>query len=252
MKHIALAGKGSSGKSALAALWATYGLRGRGRVLVVDADPHGTLTRLLGLQPPATLGGLRSKYEREFKTGAGLPPDETRESLAERAMVNEAIVRAPAFDFLALGRWDLPGSQCVPNRVLGLALAALAGQYDVVLTDNEAGIEHIGRFADTPIDWLWLVAQPDPLFLDVARQVLTQAQASGRTVRAAQLVLNQAEPADVIWAQQAQGWQACAITALPVSPALRALSRAGHSPVALPPADPWRTAALTLFNAAVR
>jgi CO dehydrogenase maturation factor len=253
MRHIALAGKGSAGKSTLAPFLLETLKRQRaatGRLLVVDADPHGALTRLLGLAPRATLGQLRSHYEREFRMGANIAVSprsdgvgETRVAFAEDVMARESLTQTDGFDFLGLGRWEMPGSNCVPNRILEHALAALAGQYDTLLMDNEAGLEHIGRFAAFPVDTLILVAQPDPLFVDVARQILDHAHEVGRQVRAVKWVFNRVllEDRALVEADaRALNFPLAAI--LPESAGLRALSRAGRSPLELPPTDEWRVA----------
>ena len=39
------------------------------------------------------------------------------------------------------------GGQCAVNRVLERSLATLAQRYDVVITDYEAGLEPLGRYA---------------------------------------------------------------------------------------------------------
>ncbi len=244
MRHIALAGKGSSGKSTLAVFLLEILKRRQdtGRLLVVDGDPHGSLTRLLGLTPPATLGQLRSQYEREFRTGANVV-GETRVAFAEAVMGQEALLATDGFDFLSLGRWAMPGSNCVPNRVMEHALTALMGRYDTLLMDNEAGLEHIGRYAAFPVDTLILVTQPDPLFVDVAQQILAHAQEVGRVVSKVQWVFNRVLPEDRGLVEAAARALNIPVAAcLPESAGLRVLSRAGRSPLELPATDAWRLA----------
>ena len=95
----------------------------------------------------------------------------------------QALCHSDGFDFLAMGRWELAGSQCTVNRVLERALVELARQYDVVLVDNEAGVEHVGRFASTPIDLLLLMATPEALSLNVAGQIMAHCREVQRPVR---------------------------------------------------------------------
>lgn len=244
--HIALAGKGSAGKSTLLPHLVVRLRHARPdiRLLVVDADPHMSATALLGVAPPATLGQLRSRYERTLARGDGLR-DATREAFAECAMGDEALLRAPGFDLLALGHWELSGSQCVVNRVLERALVALVGRYDVVLYDHEAGIEHVGRFGTMSLDLLLLLTTPDPLFLDVAGRVLDRCREVGRSIARRWLVVNCVRPDDLGdngFRQALRSAPLCGaevVGLLPESPALRALSRARTSPLLLDPADPW-------------
>ena len=53
--HIALAGKGSSGKSTLVPHLVNHFLSASSRVLVVDADPNGTASFLVGAPTGALL-----------------------------------------------------------------------------------------------------------------------------------------------------------------------------------------------------
>lgn len=246
--YIALAGKGSSGKSTIAAMMLEWLLpQCASRLLVIDADPHQSLCTLLGIEPAATLGGLRSQYERALITGrdGALRPDETRLAFAERLLSGAALHQADGFDLLALGQWELAGSQCVPNRVLGAALAQLLPSYPLTLIDHEAGVEHIGRLSALPIDVLVVVATPEALSLDVAGRILEHARAVGRSVHSAALVLNRVQVEDLddpavgeaLARLEGAGLPLAAV--LPESRGLRACSRAGSGPLALDAADPW-------------
>lgn len=247
MKNIVLAGKGSSGKSVLLPYLLNY-LRGRyAPVLVVDADPHQTATRLLGTSATTTLGLLRSTYESERSRAGDEALWETRAEHAERLMGDMALAQENGYDFLAMGRWSEPGSQCTVNRTLERALTQIASRYNIVLTDNEAGLEHIGRFA-YQIDVLLLVAQPDPLFLDVAAQIIQRAQETHRTIRALRLILNRVQEGDLedegvrAWLETLMALGAPLAVALPESPGLRTLVRQGQPLLDLPETDTWRSA----------
>ena len=175
---IALAGKGSAGKTTLlpSLRAAAAARRPAERRLVVDADPHQSLTTLLGHQGCPTVAGLRSAYERELLTGAALREDESREAFLEARMGQEAVVTTPGDDFLSLGQWELAGSQCTPHRVLARAVGGLLTRYDLVLIDHEAGVEHLGRYATMPLDALVIVATPERMSLDVAGRIAASAR----------------------------------------------------------------------------
>jgi len=257
---IAVSGKGSAGKSTLIPFLAAA-IRHRhpaARLLVVDADPHQTATRLLGLPLDGpTLGQLRSAYEHELARG-GEPRDETRDELAERVMFEEAVTHADGFDFLALGQWSLPGSQCTPNLVLEKALAAAIGvrpgsgaacaPYDITLIDHEAGLEHIGRFVSIPIDVLLLVSLPHPSFLDVAARIAAHARHLRRAVRRSALILNRVQPGDLddeLVREQIEAAQAAGVEYagdLPECRELARLDRPGRSVLDLGEHSPWRLA----------
>lgn len=145
-----------------------------------------------------TLGQLRSRYERTLLSGEALRPDETREHFIEARMGEEALLPTPGYDFLALGHWEIAGSQCVPNRVMVRALGQLLTRYDVALFDHEAGIEHLGRYASLPLSALVIVSTPDRMALDVARRIWAQTLHLGRPVSAAYLLLNRVRPSDLV------------------------------------------------------
>lgn len=90
-------------------------------------------------------------------------------------MGQEALLAADGYDFLSLGQWELAGSQCTPNRVMERALGSLLDHYDLALLDNEAGVEHIGRYAGVPLTAMVIVATPERLSLDVAGRIATSA-----------------------------------------------------------------------------
>ncbi|MEP0805692.1 MAG: AAA family ATPase [Chloroflexota bacterium] len=192
MKIIATAGKGGTGKTTiLAALLSSQQFTAGFRVLVVDADPHQCLTTLLAqahnLKPAPSLGELRRENDAFLRFGEGAE-NISRSDLAAR-LVERALTPLPFGHLLTMGASEQPGCQCVVNGLLGQALDALAGRYDLVVVDNEAGIEPIGRHA-WRVDCLLLTATSRPLDMDVALRILDHARAVGRDLCRVVMVLN--------------------------------------------------------------
>lgn len=194
MKSIVTAGKGGTGKSVtLAHLLIRFILpHARKRILVVDADPHQSLTLLLaqeyGFRPPRSLGDLKREQDAPLRTGRGLE-NATRDELA-RVLVERALIDLPGGQLLVMGETRQPGCQCVVNSLLGHALDALQDRYDLAFIDNEAGIEQIGRHHGWPVHTLLLFCRPRSLDLDVAARILEQAHAVQRPVGQSVLVVN--------------------------------------------------------------
>jgi len=196
MKTIITAGKGGTGKTVfLYHLLQRHALaKLAGRILVVDADPHQSLTNLLGVRPTETLGGLKKQNEQALKRGVGLSQEMSRLQFADW-LTRQALVRLnERADLLVMGRSSEQGCQCSVNSLLGQAFDALAGQYDWLIVDNEAGIEHIGRHNWT-VDVLLLFTGAQPTELDVARMILRHASDTGREIRQAWMILSRAHRA---------------------------------------------------------
>lgn len=186
---IITAGKGGTGKSTIIAHLLKRHILGNGlgSVLVVDADPHQSLTHYLGIKPKTTLGDLRRQHERALKSGQGLERMSRQEFARE--ITENAVTSIEGGDLLVMGRNSDPGCQCVVNNILGRALDVLADQYALIVVDNEAGIEQIGRHA-WPVDHLLLFSSPKKTELDVAWQILGRASESKRWIGSAYLILN--------------------------------------------------------------
>ena len=184
---IATAGKGSAGKTLIAAsVLGALTMEPR-RILVVDADVHESLVEVLGQGPVTSVGSLRSALEAQLAT---LAWDESRVEALEAGMGELVLAKRVGYDLLAMGHWAPPGSQCTVNRSLDRSLAALMGRYDLVLVDHEAGMEQMGRYSALPIDRLLLVVQPEVSFVRVASRILDRAREVRRPILGCTVILN--------------------------------------------------------------
>jgi CO dehydrogenase maturation factor len=183
MKTLMTAGKGGTGKTTiLYHLLQRHILDRPEWTLIVDADPHQSLTYLLGVRDAHTLGQLRHKQNAALRTGDGLDEATSRREFALQLTMNTLHPLAPKADLLVMGRNDQPGCQCVVNGLLGEALDALAGRYDLVIVDNEAGIEHIGRHG-WAVDVALLTTSLHTMEMDVAQRIMQHAAETNRLVR---------------------------------------------------------------------
>lgn len=246
MNIISMAGKGSSGKSTIAAFIAKLVSENArdSNVLLVDADPHMVLTKLLNVTANETVGSLRSQYDRQIRSGRGLDKEETREEFVDRQIGEQAIIHLPHYDLLPMGHYELAGCQCTVNRVVHNTLDNILNQYDLVIIDNEAGIEHIGRYANMMIDLLIMVALPDPLFFDVASQILHRSHEVNRSINHIQFIVNRMSSDDYQDVAQlhtlANEISNCDINVmLPESPDMKKLIRNQRDIFSLPKTDPW-------------
>ena len=234
------AGKGGTGKSMILAHLLMRHIFSDlpGRKLVVDADPHQSLARLLGVEPKTTLGMLRQEHDLILRRGVGLESLSRQDFALDLAHQALTPLEHGDADLLVMGRNTERGCQCVVNNILGRTLDALANDYDWVVIDNEAGIEHIGRHT-WPVDVLLLVASPKPLDLDVAARILAHAQETGRVLRTVWLLINRQR--DQNRDLSAETWPAPFLGNLPYSVALDTVDQ---------PDDAWLLALDALWDRA--
>jgi len=154
-KTIAIAGKGGTGKTSIAALLIKL-LSENGTVLAIDGDPSSNLHMALGLPLEETIGSIREgMLDRKAVERAGIPKPEYLE-----LKIREALVESKGIDLLAMGRPEGPGCYCAANNWLRNSIDRLASHYDYVVIDNEAGMEHISRQTARAVDILLIISDP--------------------------------------------------------------------------------------------
>ena len=167
-KSIAVAGKGGTGKTTIAALLVTeLTRRGWGPVLAVDADPDSNLGSLLGVQPRQSIGDLREEVRKEINN---LPAGMTKANYVE-AGLHGIIEEAEGFDLITMGRGEGAGCYCALNNMIRKFSDDLTPSYKWVVMDNEAGLEHLSRRTTRDIDALVVVVTDNPLSLQSAERI---------------------------------------------------------------------------------
>jgi len=160
-KTIAIAGKGGTGKTSIAALLIKLLLQ-KGLVLAVDADPSTNLNQALGLslEDDKTVGRIRENMTEDVSKGRFNPTIAKQEYLFNRIM--ESLVESKGFDLLAMGRPEGPGCYCASNEFLRVSLDKLVKdyKYNYVVMDCEAGMEHISRQTTRDVDVLLIMSDP--------------------------------------------------------------------------------------------
>jgi CO dehydrogenase maturation factor len=152
---IAMAGKGGTGKTSLAALIIRYLCRRKATpVLAVDADANANLGWSLGLQVRQTVGAVLADFNEVKMT---IPPGMTKEVYLNFKL-NTAVVESRDVDLITMGRGEGAGCYCFPNNVLKEFIARLAGNYRFLVMDNEAGLEHLSRGTTENVDDLIIVS----------------------------------------------------------------------------------------------
>jgi CO dehydrogenase maturation factor len=172
---IALAGKGGTGKTTIAALIIRYLLEERnGSILAIDADPASNLDMVLGMEAEQTVGDIREDMLDQVQSSgalAGSMPGGMSKHEYLDYQVQMALMEGERVDLLVMGRPEGPGCYCAANQMLRVIVDRLGKQYDYVVIDNEAGMEHLSRRTTRDVDVLLLVTDPTQRGLITAQRM---------------------------------------------------------------------------------
>jgi CO dehydrogenase maturation factor len=240
---IAMAGKGGTGKTTVAALLLRYLVEhGKRPVLAVDADANSNFNEVLGLKVEHTIGEARE----EMKKGGGLV-DITKDQLIEMR-INQALVEADGFDLIAMGQPEGPGCYCAANNLVAHYLAVLAKNYAFIVMDNEAGMEHLSRLTTKDVNLLVLVSDPSWRGIQAARRLQDLARQLKIVVGRPILIVNRVTDglSDRSQAEiAAQGLELAGM--IPEDPLVADFDRQGQPTFHLPPDSPALKAAYAIF-----
>ena len=188
---IAISGKGGSGKTTVAAMIVRL-LReqGAGPILAVDADANSCLGLTLGVEPAGTIAEIRENARKKSPSSSGV--DKLR---AFEYGIQQAITEASGFDLLTMGRPEGPACYCAVNNLLRQFLDKLSSQYQFVIIDNEAGMEHLSRRTTTTVDLLYIVTEATSLGALSAQRIFALAKQLPIVVKEAGVIWNKVEGA---------------------------------------------------------
>jgi CO dehydrogenase maturation factor len=190
---LAVAGKGGTGKTTVAALSVLHVARAASKpILAVDADPNATLGEALGVEPPESLVSILDQTHGRENVPSGM----TRDRYIE-LQLHEAVFEAPGYDLLVMGRPEGPGCYCQANNILRGMIEKLSRSYEHMIIDNEAGMEHLSRRTARRADLLLLVLEPTRVGVRTAQRILQLIRDLKIDVSKTALVVNKT-PADAL------------------------------------------------------
>ncbi len=191
---IAVAGKGGTGKTTLAALLVrALGEMGVGPILAVDADPNSNLAEALGVESGQPLADIREKGS----SSEGSPASGVGRARAIEDELQRAITEADGFDLITMGRPEGPRCYCYVNNLLRKSLDTLAKNYAVVILDNEAGLEHLSRRTTNDVEFLLAVANPTMPAVRAAKRVVELCKELPINIGHQALLLNRTGAAEI-------------------------------------------------------
>lgn len=186
---IALAGKGGTGKTTIAALIIQNLVqKNLVPVLAIDADPSTNLHMALGLATPETIGEIREEMMETAQAGQ-LGVTISRHDYLSRE-IRMVMEEGEQIDLLAMGRPEGQGCYCAVNHLLRSIIDDISGKYPFVVVDNEAGMEHISRRTTKDVDQLLVVTDPTVRGIRAAASIAAMASDVEVNVRRTALIVN--------------------------------------------------------------
>jgi CO dehydrogenase maturation factor len=170
---MALCGKGGVGKTSVSAIMVKLlAKKHHAKILAIDADPAVGLATALGVSVMRTVNDIRNDLISNLKNGG-----KDRETIRNLDYeVFGALKEQDGYALLAIGRPEDEGCFCRVNSLLKDIIRDLAGNFDIVLIDGEAGIEQINRRVMKNVDHLVLVSDTSAKGINVANTVASVAK----------------------------------------------------------------------------
>lgn len=193
---IAIAGKGGTGKTTLAALLARQIVKaGKGPVLAVDADANANLNEALGIDVEETISEILNQVKGTLDP---MPAGMTKDQFVSYK-VHQSLAEGDDVDLLVMGGPEGAGCYCYANNLVRGYMQELSGNYPYVVMDNEAGLEHLSRRTTQNVDVLLVSSDSsargirsagrvkevvDSLSLDIKKMYLVVSKVTEGTIEA--------------------------------------------------------------------
>lgn len=169
---IVVTGRGGTGKSTFTTLLARYlGERGVEPILMVDSDPDMSLAEMLGVdlaaQNKRSIADVLSEIleERKMTRMSGMTPTEKIEPF----LFQECLYEGDSFfDFIGVGTKWIEGCYCLPDRSLSQIMDKWSENYEYVIVDSPAGVEHLNRRISKNVKDVFNILDPSKKSLDNA------------------------------------------------------------------------------------
>jgi len=246
---LALAGKGGTGKTTIAAL-AVRALHEAGArsVLAVDADPNACLHEALGTGVERSVGGVTEQMlENADSNPGGMSKDAWLEYNIQLFVVEER-----QFDLLSMGRPEGSGCYCYANNLVRGCIDDLQRAYEYVVMDNEAGLEHLSRRTTRDVGVLLMVADASVRGIRTAATLNALADDLKIAVGARYLIVNRAEgPLDPALMAAIEDSGVPFLGTVPTDPGVTGIDLSGDGVFALPADSAALVAVARLLKTAI-
>lgn len=244
---IALGGKGGTGKTTISGLLIRYMIgHGMRPILAIDADSNSNLNEVLGVSLEETLSDAREMMKTSVPAGM------TKDVFMELKM-EQSLVEGNGVDLIAMGRPEGPGCYCAANNLLSSLIDRLMKNYQYLVVDNEAGMEHFSRLTQKDVDLLLLVSDPSRRGLSAACRIAELVRSLPMRVAQTVLVVNQMTRAMPSWPEDVKRFfDEERIAIFPADPLVAQYDLEGKPTITLPDDSPIVQAADMLFARLLR
>lgn len=189
---IAVSGKGGTGKTLVSSLL-IKSLAGKDKdILAIDADPDSNLPEALGIEAEKTVGDVREELKKDTQEG-NIPTDANKWDILDYKIM-ESIIETPEFDLLVMGRPEGSGCYCAVNNILRKLIETLSKNYDYIIIDTEAGLEHLSRRTTQNVDIMLVVTDPSKRGILTAKRIDDLSGELDITFNKIYLILNRVKP----------------------------------------------------------
>jgi CO dehydrogenase maturation factor len=185
---IAVSGKGGTGKTLVSSLLIKALSDTKNDILAIDADPDSNLPEALGVDVHKTVGDVREELKEDTAKGR-IPTGMNKWDILDYKIM-ESIIETPNFDLLVMGRPEGSGCYCAVNNMLRRIIENLSSNYDVIVIDTEAGLEHLSRRTTQNVDVMLVVTDKSKRGILTAQRIGQLAEELEIKFQELYLVLN--------------------------------------------------------------
>lgn len=192
--HIAVAGKGGTGKTTFASLVIRELVRaGKKPILAVDADANANLNEALGMEVEQTISDLLTGIQNNLEP---MPAGMTKDQFV-LYKIHESLAEGDDVDLLVMGGPEGAGCYCYANNLLRGFIKELSDNYPYLVMDNEAGLEHLSRRTAENIDVLFITSDCSARGIRSAGRVKELVDNLKLDVKKMYLVVTRVEPGSI-------------------------------------------------------
>ncbi|MHA1727905.1 MAG: nucleotide-binding protein [Promethearchaeota archaeon] len=179
---VAVSGKGGTGKTSISAMFLKYLIkkfahqRIQKNLLIIDVDPASNIPEVIGIETEIEKTLSKISYNLKQKIQKGEIPRGVDKGLTLESDLYEIIYENHDYDLLVMGRGEGKGCYCYLNDLLKNILDPLEKNYDIILMDMPAGLEHLSRRTDRDVDDLVIVTDMSKMGLNTAERIIEIAK----------------------------------------------------------------------------